>query len=387
MAGILLECAQPTPEAAITSTAAPARAQELRLQEVSRRFGDVVALDRTTLDVPAGELMALLGPSGCGKTTTLRLIAGFEMPDTGKILLGGRDLTRVATNRRGLGMVFQDYGLFPHMSVGANVAFGLLMAGVGRAERDERVRRMLDLVHLAPMTERFPSQLSGGQQQRVALARSLVTNPSLLLLDEPLAALDKNLRETMQFELRRIQSTLGITTVLVTHDQEEALTLADRVAVMNLGRVLQIGSPQDIYEFPTSRFVSEFLGTANLFRVELRGAPEGGLQPAHVAGCTTLALMVPSAAVAGRGEAVTIAVRPEKIRLAPAADAEPSAEIAGHVFRGAYHAYELRVPGHDGTVFAYQQSQSRRHDRVFRPGERVRLAWDPADAIILDDAI
>ena len=350
-----------------------------------------MALDQTNLRVPAGELMALLGPSGCGKTTTLRLIAGFEMPDTGRILVGGRDLVQTPTNRRGLGMVFQNYSLFPHMSVGANVAFGLQMTGVARAERDARVRRMLDLVQLGAMEDRYPNQLSGGQQQRVALARSLVTNPSLLLLDEPLAALDKNLREAMQFELRRIQNTLGITTVMVTHDQEEALTLADRVAVMSGGKVLQVGTPQQVYDFPTSRFVSEFLGTANLFDVVLQGAAGTGLVAAQIAvGHAPMRLSLPADGLARGRSTVTIAVRPEKIRLSPLAVATPNgdgavAEITGHVFRGAYHAYELHVPGYGATLFAYQQAHSRQHDVVFSPGERVHLAWDPQDAIILDD--
>jgi spermidine/putrescine ABC transporter ATP-binding subunit len=338
----------------------------------------VVALDRTSLHVPAGALMALLGPSGCGKTTTLRLIAGFEAPDTGRILLGGRDLTRTPTHRRNLGMVAQSYSLFPHMTVGANIAFGLRMARVPRAERDSRVRQMLDLVQLEAMQDRFPSQLSGGQQQRVALARALVTSPGLLLLDEPLAALDKNLRETMQFELRRLQSRLGITTILVTHDQEEALTLADQVAVMNRGRVLQIGTPQEIYDFPRSRFVSEFLGTANLF--------EGTLEGNELSGPVRMCLPQTAIADFGAQQTVTVAVRPEKIRLSrqPWPDGHHlQAEVAGHVFRGAFHAYELRIPAHKALVVAYRQAQSRQDEGVFQTGDMVHIAWDPADAIVL----
>jgi len=351
----------------------------LRLEDVSRRFGDTVALDRTSLHVPAGALMALLGPSGCGKTTTLRLIAGFEHPDTGRILLGGRDLTGTPTHRRHLGMVAQNYSLFPHMSVAANVAFGLRMARVGRAERDTRVRHMLDLVQLGALEERFPAQLSGGQQQRVALARALVTSPGLLLLDEPLAALDKNLRETMQFELRRIQSNLGITTIMVTHDQEEALTLADQVAVMDRGQILQIGTPQQIYDFPTSRFVSEFLGTANLFDVILDGVAT------NATGAVRMCL--PQDIPQRNGHSVTIAIRPEKIRLSstPPAGDHVQAQIAGHVFRGAFHAYELRIPRHDKLVVAYRQARSRQEEEVFRTGDMVHLEWDPADAIVLEN--
>jgi putative spermidine/putrescine transport system ATP-binding protein len=354
-------------------------AQEMRLEDVSRRFGEVVALDRVALHVQAGELMALLGPSGCGKTTALRIIAGFEKPDIGRVLIGGRDLVRVPTNRRRLGMVFQDYSLFPHMTAGANVAFGLRMARVPAADRDARVRRMLDMVRLSGMEDRYPHQLSGGQQQRVALARALVTNPSLLLLDEPLAALDKNLREAMQFELRRIQSTIGITTIMVTHDQEEALTLADRVAVMNSGKVLQVGSPQQIYEFPTSRFVSEFLGTSNLFELAITGF-DGALAIGTLPG-TAVTLRLPATSVRGRTQ-VAVAVRPEKLRVEAA---DQGAEIVGYVFRGTHHAYELRIPGHATTVFAYQQAQSRTHDRVMRSGDSVALAWEPEDVIVFDD--
>jgi putative spermidine/putrescine transport system ATP-binding protein len=356
------------------------------IEDVSRRFGDVLALDRTNLDVAAGELMALLGPSGCGKTTTLRIIAGFEVPDTGRILIGGRDVSATPTHRRGLGMVSQDYCLFPHMTISENVAFGLRMASLPRAERDRRVTDMLELVRLSGIGARYPNQLSGGQQQRVALARALVINPALLLLDEPLAALDKNLRESMQFELRRIQRLLGITTVMVTHDQEEALTLADRVAVMHQGRILQIGTPRDVYDFPRTRFVSEFLGTANLFGATTAGADGDGWIRLDLA--TGQSVRLPVAALDGRRGAITVAVRPEKIDLA---DAPPPdipamrAVVAGHVFRGSYHAYELDVRGHATAVFAYQQAQSRQGQRVFDRGEDVYLFWNPYDLIVLDE--
>jgi spermidine/putrescine ABC transporter ATP-binding subunit len=369
-----------------TVTSAVRAPQELTIEDVSRRFGDVLALDRTSLNVAAGELMALLGPSGCGKTTTLRIIAGFEVPDTGRILIGGRDVSGTPTHRRGLGMVSQDYCLFPHMTITENVAFGLRMAGLPRADRDRRVTEMLELVRLTGIGARYPNQLSGGQQQRVALARALVINPALLLLDEPLAALDKNLRESMQFELRRIQRLLGITTVMVTHDQEEALTLADRVAVMNHGRILQIGSPRDVYDFPRTRFVSEFLGTANLFDASVGGADgEGWLRLELMTGHS---VRLPVTALGERRGTITVAVRPEKIDLADASPPDASAMravVAGHVFRGSYHAYELEVPGHAAAVFAYQQAQSRQGQRVFDRGEDVYLSWNPHDLIVLDD--
>ena len=364
--------------------------EELRLEEVSRRFGDVVALDSTSLRVPAGELMALLGPSGCGKTTTLRIIAGLEAPDTGRVLLGDRDLSELPPNRRGLGMVFQDYSLFPHMTVEENVGFGLRMAGVARAEISRRIRAILDLVRLTGLDDRYPNQLSGGQQQRVALARSLVTNPSVLLLDEPLGALDKNLRESMQFELRRIQRRLGITTVMVTHDQEEALTLSDRVAVMHRGRVLQVGSPREVYDFPNSRFVSEFLGTANLFEgrlVERRDDHYATILVANGAEDGIPIRFVRRDDLPREG-AATIAVRPEKMTIAPepASDQNSArAEIVGHVFRGTYHTYELRVLGCAGPVFVYDQARSRVGERVFEPGEKVFIHWTPEDSIVFEE--
>ena len=240
-------------------------AESLELENVSKRFGTVAAVEPLTLAVRAGALLALLGPSGCGKTTTLRIIAGFERPDRGLVKIGGRDVTPEPPNRRRLGMVFQNYSLFPHMTVAENIAFGLKMARVPRSEIPPRVSEALSLVRLPGFEDRSPAQLSGGQQQRVALARSLITSPAVLLLDEPLGALDKNLRESMQFELRQLQKRLGITTVLVTHDQEEALTMSDSVAVMNHGRVLQVGPPQEVYARPKERFVSEFLGASNLF--------------------------------------------------------------------------------------------------------------------------
>lgn len=363
-------------------TAPPAT--DLSLEDVSRRFGNVVALDRTNLQVRQGELISLLGPSGCGKTTTLRIIAGFETPDTGCVRVGGRDLAGLPPNRRGLGMVFQDYSLFPHMTVGGNVGFGLVMARRPRAEIEKRVADALQLVHLDGFDSRYPNQLSGGQQQRVALARALVTNPSVLLLDEPLAALDKNLREAMQFELRRIQKTLGITTVMVTHDQEESLTLSDRIAVMNHGRVLQIGTPREIYESPRTKFVSEFLGTANLFEGRVVDVESGGVARVAI-GADGMTIRAP--APADKRPNIALGVRPEKIALATTPIDKGNAieaEIVGHVFRGTYHAYEIRLRGIAMPIFVYQQAKSRHGDRVYGPGEKVWAAWDPDESIVFD---
>ncbi|MGN6666549.1 MAG: ABC transporter ATP-binding protein, partial [Trinickia sp.] len=234
------------------------------IDAVSKRYGNALALDRLTLKVDPGELVSLLGPSGCGKTTTLRLIAGFDFPDTGTVQIDGVDVSALPPNKRGLGMVFQNYSLFPHMTVAENIGFGLRMAGAKKAEIAAATKRMLDLIRLPEYGDRRISQLSGGQQQRVALARAIVNDPSVLLLDEPLGALDKNLREGMQFEIRRLQQNLGITSVMVTHDQEEAMTMSDRVVVMNHGRILQTGAPREVYDRPRNRFVAEFLGTANI---------------------------------------------------------------------------------------------------------------------------
>ncbi len=360
---------------------------ELRLEGISKRFGQVVALDRSDLTVEPGLLLSLLGPSGCGKTTTLRIIAGFESPDTGRVVIGDRDVGQLPPNKRGLGMVFQNYSLFPHMTVGENIAFGLKMARVGPREVRSRVGEMLDLVHLPGFEERYPHQLSGGQQQRVALARSLVTRPAVLLLDEPLGALDKNLRENMQFELRRIQRTLGTTTILVTHDQEEALTLSDRVVVMNQGKILQVGSPNDVYEFPHTRFVSEFLGASNLFEGGLAHAGDGTFELAVTHGEDTTVLRVLHDDNVGTGEAM-IAVRPEKISLseeAPDRGNVVRGEVAGHVFRGSYHAYEIEVAGRDDPVFVYSQARSRSGEQVFQPGQAVHMSWDESDSVLLTD--
>lgn len=362
--------------------------QDLVLERISRRFGAFVALKHIDLEVPAGTMTALLGPSGCGKSTTLRIIAGFEQPNEGRVLIGGRDVVGIPPNRRGLGMVSQDYSLFPHMTVAANVGYGLKIARVPRPELEKRVRETLSLVRLEGMEDRFPSQLFGGQRQRVALARSLVVNPSVLLLDEPLGALDKALRESMQFELRRIQQMIGTTTVIVTHDQEEALTLSDSVAVMNAGVILQQGAPHDIYQFPRTRFVSEFLGTSNLFEgqvaaigqdyvdIRLDGPNAAGLRVAR------------SRSDLRAGQKVTFAVRPERLRLVPD-DETPdcinviSGAVVNQTFHGIHHSYQVDIPGRERSVVVYRQAQQYLSPQAFASG--VRLGWNPNDAVVLDD--
>ncbi len=358
-------------------------AVSLRLEAISKTFGPIQALRETTLDVPAGALMALLGPSGCGKTTTLRVIAGFESSDTGAVLIDGRDVSDLAPNRRNLGMVFQNYSLFPHMTVGENIGFGLKMAHVPRAEIGRKVSDMLGLVRLAGFEGRFSHQLSGGQQQRVALARALVTNPKVLLLDEPLGALDKNLRESMQFELRQLQRKLGITTILVTHDQEEALTVSDLIAVMNLGSILQVGTPTEVYDRPKSRFVSEFLGTSNLFAATA-DRNGGRVRLEFNSGPVDVPVVVANGMPAGN---VMLAVRPEKMALSAQAPANGAAAlrgtVSGRVFRGTHHAYQVRLAGRDEPVFVYQQPGVAGPAEIFDLDAPVFISWHPANAVLL----
>jgi putative spermidine/putrescine transport system ATP-binding protein len=322
-------------------------------------------------------MLALLGPSGCGKTTTLRMVAGFETPDAGKVLIGGEDVTRLRPAQRRLGMVFQNYSLFPHMTVAENIAFGLRMQSVQRADREAQVRRMLDMVQLAGMEARFPAQLSGGQQQRVALARSLITNPRILLLDEPLGALDKNLRESMQFELRALQNRFAITSLIVTHDQEEALSMSDRVAVMRSGRIVQEGAPDRIYNQPATRFVATFLGTSNL----LAGKAEGG--KLHLDTGAVVALPGPVAAARA-----TVSVRPERMHLGSEAESLPNrfaATVRNIAFRGSVVAYELDAPALGGTLYAYRQPKDGPSERALARGAAVTVGWRVGDGIIVED--
>src|SRR3712207_3818245 len=282
---------------------------DVRFEAVTKRFGRAVAVRDLTLAIPRGLFFALLGPSGCGKTTTLRLVAGFEQPEAGEVYIRNRRVTSVPPFRRDFAMVFQNFALFPHLSVAENVAFGLRMLRVPRSERAEEVGNALALVKLQGFADRYPKQLSGGQQQRVAIARALVMKPAVLLLDEPLGALDKNLREEMQVELRSLQRQLGITTVFVTHDQEEALTMSDRIAVMRDGVIEQLGPPREVYERPATEFVATFLGASNLIDA-VAVATEGGQSLVEAASGRFL---VPGGFPAGRR--LRLAVRPERVRV------------------------------------------------------------------------
>ncbi|SFB17175.1 putative spermidine/putrescine transport system ATP-binding protein [Poseidonocella pacifica] len=346
----------------------------LTLSAISKTFGPLKAVDSLDLSVEPGALVSLLGPSGCGKTTTLRMVAGFDSPDSGTITIGGEDMTRLPPNKRGLGMVFQSYSLFPHRTVGENIAFGLRMGGASKQVQDGEVRRMLDMVHLAGREDMYPAQLSGGQQQRVALARALVVNPRVLLLDEPLGALDKSLRESMQFEIREMQQRLGITALLVTHDQEEAMSMSDKIAVMHGGRILQLGAPNDIYDRPETAFVATFLGNSNLFEGRVR---DGVL--VTKAG----ALPLPSRPAA---ETATLSVRPERVVLGDDAATLPQnlrGRITAASFRGAYAAYQITLDGSGTEIIAYRQADTALGQTSLAAGAEVRVGWPVEHGVIV----
>ena len=308
------------------------------LRDVSRHYGPVRALDDVSLAVEDGELLSLLGPSGCGKTTTLNVVAGFVTPDRGAVLIDGNDVTARPPHQRGLGVVFQSYALFPHMSVAENVAFGLRERRLPRAEVTTRVRDALALVRLPDVGDRRPSEISGGQQQRVALARALVIRPRVLLLDEPLAALDRKLREEMRAELRDIQRRVGITTIFVTHDQHEALGLSDRIAVMNAGRIEQLGGPRDVYERPATRFVADFIGASTVLTATAR---EGGT--VELAPGIRVAARLPRTLTPG--ETVQLLVRPERVDLGGAGPSTVAATVVSAMYLGDHVEVRVELPG------------------------------------------
>jgi len=359
------------------SGAAPA----LAVHRLRKSFGAVVAVDDVSLDAAPGEFLSLLGPSGCGKSTLLRMVAGLVEPDGGAIVLAGEDITRVAVHKRNLGLVFQSYALFPHMTVLENVAFGLRRRGVAAAELGPRVERMLELVRLGPLGARYPRELSGGQQQRVALARALVTEPRVLLLDEPLSNLDALLREEMRVELKRLQERLETTMIFVTHDQAEALILSDRVVVMEAGRVEQIGRPEEVYRRPATAFVARFLGRANFLAGTIS---EIGPNAAVVSldGGRFAILAAPRAGLQ-RGQAVHAMIRQEAIRIEPedAPAGRPNqfaVRVVFHAFAGPAHHYVIQLG--DGREMEVAAPGS---TRPLARGSRTRVAWNLEDVILL----
>jgi len=360
----------------------PAPAAHLRIEDVAKRFtaGAAAAVDGVSLEIAAGEFFALLGPSGCGKTTLLRLLAGFETPDAGRILIDGADMAGVPPYRRPVNMMFQSYALFPHLTVADNVGFGLRQDRLPRAEVASRVAAMLDLVRLSRLAQRKPHQLSGGERQRVALARALAQEPKLVLLDEPLAALDRKLREETRFELVRIQQRVGITFLMVTHDQEEAMSMASRIAVMSEGRIVQLGTPQQIYESPADRFVADFIGGVNLFSGIVAHAADGLLYiDCPEAGATLVVAHAPLAA----GSAVAVALRPEKIALeaAPESPNRLAGRVRGMAYRGEASTYEVELAS--GKTLRVSLSNTARQQALFAAGNAVTLGFAPASAVVL----
>ena len=356
-----------------TPSIAPARVPDVRLTDVAKRFDDVVAVDDISLEIERGSFFALLGPSGCGKTTTLRMIGGFEEPTAGTIYLGDREVTGLPPYKRDVNTVFQSYALFPHLNVLENVAFGLRRRGVKRDDARGRVREILRIVGLEGMEGRKPRQLSGGQQQRVALARALVNRPQVLLLDEPLGALDLKLRKQMQLELKAIQHDIEITFIHVTHDQEEAMTMADRIAVMNHGRIEQLGTPSELYESPRTAFVAGFLGVSNLIpgdvtgpeTVRLRGGP---------------AVRVPRAAVDARSGGVAVGIRPEKIELGGQRENRLDGSIVESAYVGVATQYIVETAC--GRLTVYVQNANPGGTAALEG--RVMLSWSPEATFVVD---
>ena len=365
----------------------------ISFRNITKRWGSTVAVDNVSLDIEPGEFFALLGPSGCGKTTLLRMLAGLEIPTEGHILIDGQDMGNIPPNKRAVNMVFQSYAVFPHMTVTDNVAYGLKIEGVPQAERDRRVQEALDLVQLGHLGARMPDQLSGGQRQRVALARALVKKPKVLLLDEPLSALDAKLREAMRFELSQLQQKVGITFIMVTHDQTEALAIASRVAVMNKGSIAQIGTPSDLYEFPSSRFVADFIGSVNMFEGTLI---EDKPDEATVA-CPELEphrIHVPHSVAGQVSSTVWVAIRPEKMNLhkdAAAAPVVPECPEAHNVAKG-----EIKEISYLGDISIYhvllangrlirisRPNRSRFDQDDFGWGEKVWVSWGGSSPVVL----
>jgi putrescine transport system ATP-binding protein len=354
-------------------------------EDLVKRFDEAVAVDEVNLSIRQGEIFALLGSSGCGKSTLLRMLAGFETPSSGRILLGGQDVAGLPPYERPINMMFQNYALFPHLDIWENVAFGLKREGCPKDELKRRVGEMLELVQLTPYARRKPHQLSGGQQQRVALARSLAKRPQLLLLDEPLGALDKKLREQTQFELVNIIESVGVTCVMVTHDQEEAMTMANRIAIMSKGRVLQVGSPKEVYEFPSNRFVADFIGNVNLF--------DGQLSVDEADRCavtTALGEMQVGHGISGAlGMPVTLAVRPEKISIAKQCPAGVDRNLfRGRVkeiaYFGSFNTFIVVTP--DGSKVKITEPNGSRHDLLDLTWEdEVFFWWDDTDGVALRD--
>ena len=354
----------------------------LEIRGVSKKFGDFIAVNNVDLDIYQGELFCLLGGSGCGKTTLLRMLAGFEKPSSGQILIDGQDMSEVPPYKRPTNMMFQNYALFPHMTVEKNIAFGLEQDGISKAEVSDKIDSILKLVELQDYKKRRPQQLSGGQRQRVALARALVKQPKLLLLDEPLSALDKKLREQTQFELINIQDKVGVTFVVVTHDQEEAMTLSTRIAVMDRGRFIQTGTPTEIYEYPRDRFVADFIGSANILDGKVVSNLEGTIEVSTYLGKFSFK----SNSNISEGSDLFVGLRPEKISISKAAS--KSKNITGYIddigYFGDYSIYKVRLDeGKIIDVTAQNQKRPKNAKDRLTYEDKVNLNWDNSSAMLL----
>ncbi len=351
------------------------RVADVRLEGVTKRFEDVVAVDDLSLEIPHGRFVALLGPSGCGKTTTLRMIGGFEEPTGGQIFLGDTDVSGLPSYKRDVNTVFQSYALFPHLTIFENVAFGLRRSGIRGGEVRRRTNDALELVGLGELGKRKPKQLSGGQQQRVALARALVNRPRVLLLDEPLGALDLKLRKEMQLELKRIQHDVGITFVHVTHDQEEAMTMADSIVIMNHGRVEQLGTPGELYEHPRTAFVASFLGVSNLLGATVADGESVRLD-------NGAAMRVPAETLGGRTGRLSIGIRPEKLRVGDAEENVLTGKIAETAYIGV--STQIAVDTPSGSLTLYVQNDRPGGGDSFKVGDELTVSWNPDCTFVVD---
>jgi spermidine/putrescine ABC transporter ATP-binding subunit len=364
------------------ATNAAGRGASVSLNDLEKSYDRAAAVSGVSLDIHSGEFLTLLGPSGSGKTTTLMMIAGFETPTRGDIAIDGKSVVAMPPYRRNIGMVFQNYALFPHLTVADNIGFPLKQRGVGKAERAKLVGEALELVHLQGYGDRYPRQLSGGQQQRVAFARAIVFKPRLLLMDEPLGALDKQLRENLQLEMRRLHADLGITFVYVTHDQEEALVMSDRIAVMNEGLIVQVGQPEDLYDRPGSRFVAAFLGESNFLPAVVRSIEDDVVVAEYQGTIIRARSRRPPAA----GEKVTVTTRPERIRFANGASSSTAPQnrlnvtVSEALFAGEHCRYMLQAS--DGTAMVLKEPSSAAVRRR-TVGERAEIAWSVEDTILV----
>jgi putative spermidine/putrescine transport system ATP-binding protein len=355
----------------------------VRFENVQKSYdGETLVVKNLNLDIAKGEFLTMLGPSGSGKTTTLMMLAGFETATHGEISLDGRPINQVAPHKRGIGMVFQNYALFPHMTVGENLAFPLEVRGMGRDERETKIKRALDMVQMGSFASRRPAQLSGGQQQRIAVARALVFDPELVLMDEPLGALDKQLREKMQFEIKSLHDQLGVTVVYVTHDQTEALTMSDRVAVFNDGIIQQLATPSDLYERPENQFVAGFIGENNKLNGTVEEIANGSCRVRLATGEVIDAVPVN---VSAKGQKTLVSIRPERIEFQsehfPAGASTIEAEVIEFIYMGDMFRTRLKVAGSDDFVIKSKNTQSQRR---LTPGEKIRIGWHPQDARALD---